>query len=177
MRLAIVLWLLVFAAPASAEIYRCTGPDGEVLFTSDRSECPGQEAHRSTGRVQSLSPASPAPVEDEPRPAAPRRRPAYDAEAEQARAALWKGRKRQAEAQLRQLEARLPVMRKAVGWCNRGDTVYHTDDLGIRRGVPCEVLQEQYAELERAQTELETYLESGLEDECRRAGCLPGWIR
>ncbi len=177
MKLALLLGLLALGAPAGAEIYRCTGPDGELLFTGDPSECPGQEAHRSPGRVQSISPSASAPVEDEPRPAARRRRPAYDAEAEEARAALWQGRKRQAEAQLRQLAERLPVMRKVVGWCNRGDTVYHTDDLGIRRGVPCESLQQQYAELARAQSELESYLESGLEDECRRAGCLPGWIR
>ena len=30
---------------------------------------------------------------------------------------------------------------------------------------------------ERRLAELDAYLEQGLAEECRRAGCLPGWIR
>jgi len=167
-------------APAGAEIYRCKGPDGKVLFTGDASQCPGQAAHKTKGQIQSMGSTNtdaPAALEERPRSAAPPRRPRYDNTAEEAQAAVWRARKQEAQARLASVSKRLPGVRKAAGWCNRGDNVYATDELGIRRDIPCESINDDVRELEKAQAELTDYLDEGLEEECRKAGCLPGWIR
>ena len=31
------------AAPAQAELFRCTGPDGKTIFTDKKDACPGAE--------------------------------------------------------------------------------------------------------------------------------------
>ncbi len=167
-------------SPAGAEIYKCKGPDGNVLFTGDASQCPGQAAHKSKGQIQSMGSTNtdaPAALEDRPRSAAPPRRRIYDNTADEAQAAVWKARKQEARSQLAAVSKRLPGVRKAAGWCNRGDNVYATDDLGIRRDIPCKSINDDVKKLEKAQAELTYYLEEGLEEECRKAGCLPGWIR
>lgn len=160
--------LVVQTGSAGAEIYRCVGSDGEVRFTGDASQCPGATKHEPKARIQSVAPS--------PRSSAPRP-PARPAATDGADAARWLGKKRQAEQQLQHVEARLPAMRKAAGWCNRGMGLYTSDDLGRRRTVKCTDVQEEYARLEQSQAELTRYLAEGLEEECRRAGCLPGWIR
>ena len=43
---------------ARTEIYKCVGPDGETLFTSDLSQCPGAERHESSGRLETVSGSS-----------------------------------------------------------------------------------------------------------------------
>ncbi|MEN8162353.1 MAG: hypothetical protein ABFS41_19940, partial [Myxococcota bacterium] len=60
---------------------------------------------------------------------------------------------------------------------NRGHEVWATDRDGLKRGVDCNDAKRQEAQLRRATQQLEHYLAEGLEDECRRSGCLPGWIR
>lgn len=162
----LLLGLVALAAPADAEIYRCTGPDGNLRFTGDASECPGAKKHEPKRKIQKL-------------PSAPTRRspPARAAVTEEADAARWRGKKQQAEQQLAWLEARLPGMRKATTWCNRGDTLYRTDDLGRRSTVKCKDVIVEYQRLEQARAKAAHYLSEGLEEECRRSGCLPGWIR
>ncbi|MAE95349.1 MAG: hypothetical protein CL910_11865 [Deltaproteobacteria bacterium] len=175
-------WLLplvvavLLALPASGEIYRCMGADGKVLFTGDRSQCPGQAAHEPKAHIQNV-PRQQALEAPPSHPVVSARRSSYDPAAEEAEAARWRARKSESESQLRKVDARLPSLRKAVGWCNRGDSVYSTDDLGIRRGISCDDLKAQYEELENLAQQLRSYLEGGLEEECRRAGCLPGWVR
>jgi chloramphenicol 3-O-phosphotransferase len=68
-------------------------------------------------------------------------------------------------------------MRRAVGWCNRGHAVFTEDELGIRRSYDCKDVHNEYEQVKARMEGLRLYLEEGLEDECRRAGCLPGWIR
>jgi hypothetical protein len=43
--------------------------------------------------------------------------------------------------------------------------------------VKCNELSTRLAELDGEESRLREYLASGLEEECRRAGCEPGWIR
>jgi len=81
---ALALGLVLGAAPAAAEMYRCTGPGGEVLFTSDPSQCPGAETHEPEGAVQRHE-ATQAPPAASRHPRAER----AAAEAERARAARW----------------------------------------------------------------------------------------
>jgi hypothetical protein len=91
--------------------------------------------------------------------------------------AIWRGKKLRAEAELRDLEGRLESVRKAAGWCNRGHDLYIEDETGIRRGYDCRKVHNEHEEVKARMAGLRLYLDEGLEDECRRAGCLPGWIR
>jgi hypothetical protein len=157
---------------ARTEIYKCVGADGKTLFTSDRSQCPGAERHESRGRVE------PVPTRSRPsvrRPPASRRGQAIGGA--EGNKALWGGKKLQAETELRDLELRLEYVRRAAGWCNRGHTLYSEDDNGIRSGYDCRNVQNEYQEVKARLAGLRLYLDEGLEEECRRAGCLPGWIR
>ncbi|MCP5071564.1 MAG: DUF4124 domain-containing protein [bacterium] len=169
---AMLLWVgVALAIPAGAEIYRCTGPDGQVRFTGDASQCPGAKEHESKAKVQTYSSTAAQP--SQPPPAA-RTRAGLT---EDANAAVWRSKKLQAEQQLAELEARLPGLHRATGWCNRGNVLYRTDDLGRRQTIDCKEVQEEYQRLEQTRDEVAEYLAEGLEEQCRRSNCLPGWIR
>jgi hypothetical protein len=176
MRTAVGLLAVILLVPAAgrAELYKCRGPDGKTLFTSDRSQCPGAEAHQPSGSLQ-RSGASAAPA---PRPAAAARpaarRAAPDDEIE---AQAWRAKRERAEAELGAVEARIARMHEVAGWCNRGHAVYAEDADGLRHDVDCDEVDAAERELRREQKRLAAYLAEGLEEECRRAGCLPGWLR
>ena len=170
--LLIVAGLWLAPSAASAELYKCRGPDGKTLFTSDRSQCPGASAHEPSGRVQR---SAPSPAAAPARPAArAARAPGVDDEAE---AQVWRAKRRGAEAALRQTESQLETLRQVAGWCNRGAEVWAEDQDGLRHGVDCEDVDAQEAAVRGEQKRLKEYLAEGLEEECRRAGCLPGWLR
>ena len=44
--------LLVFAAPAAADLLRCKGPDGKVIYTDKADVCPGADPFEPTGVIQ-----------------------------------------------------------------------------------------------------------------------------
>ena len=174
-------WMCAFAAalclaPAAgrAELYECRGADGKTLFTSDHSQCPGAAVHEPTGHVQRTqsggAPSAPAA------PAAALRPPAHGA-GDEAEAQAWRAKRKNAEAALKQTETKLDTLRGAAAWCNRGHEVWARDQDGLRHGLDCKDIDSAQATLEREHQRLEEYLDGGLEDECRRAGCLPGWIR
>jgi hypothetical protein len=170
-------WLLAIfvlvPAAGRAELYKCRGPDGKTLFTSDRSQCPGAEAHEPTGSLQRTGPAPSARTAPAARPAA---RPA-EAVADEAEAQTWRAKRLRAEASLREAEAQLATLHEVAGWCNRGHLVYAEDEDGLHHGVDCDQVDEQERSLRREHKKLKDYLDEGLEEECRRAGCLPGWLR
>jgi hypothetical protein len=158
--------------PARTEIYKCVGADGKTLFTSDSSQCPGAERHEPTGRLEKVPGQSRSSVQ---RP--PARLGSHGTASPAGNEALWRGKKLRAEAELRELEGRVEYVRRAVVWCNRGHALYSEDETGIRRGYDCRNVHDEFAEIEGRLAELRVYLDEGLEEECRRAGCLPGWIR
>lgn len=171
-------WLLalgVALAPvlAAAELYKCPGPDGRTLYTSDRSQCPGAAAHQPRGNVQRSESPLAAPAALRPRKA-PAPEPAL---ADEAEAQVWRAKRRDAEASLRETEARLATLQEVAGWCNRGHEVWAEDADGLRRDVDCDEVDDAHRTLSREKRRLEAYLADGLEEECRRAGCLPGWVR
>jgi hypothetical protein len=169
--LALAVGLGLAAGAARAELYKCLGPDGKTLYTSDRSQCPGAEAHQPTGHVQRAGSAT-APLAT---PSAAR--PAHGGADDEVEAAAWRARRTNAEAELKQTEARLATLHEAAGWCNRGLEVYAEDRDGLRNGVDCKDIDANERALRKEQKRLEDYLAEGLEEECRRAGCLPGWLR
>jgi hypothetical protein len=165
--LALVAW-----EPARTEIYKCVGADGKTLFTSDHSQCPGAERHESTGRLETV-PTQPRPSVRRP----PARLRGRTIESVAGSEALWRGKKLRAETEMRDVEGRLEHVRRAVGWCNRGHDLYTEDETGIRRGYDCRSVQNEYEQVKARLAGLRLYLDEGLEEECRRSGCLPGWIR
>jgi hypothetical protein len=182
---ALAFAALVFvAAPAAAEIFACTGPNGEKFFTSDKGACPRAERHAPSRDVQRMQDGSPAPAPGgdaaapagaQPAPAAPRAEEAPSGE--EAQAAVWRRKRADAEQELRDLERNFDEYQEIVKWCNRGGDLYLEDKVGVRKDYDCDDAQESYEKISKRVGELRTYLAGGLEDECRRAGCLPGWIR
>jgi len=169
--LALLCALCLVSGRAQAETYACRSASGELLFTSDPTRCPGAPVHEPRTRVQRVAPprrrpsAAPAPPLEE------------RAGLEEADAAFWREKKRQSQATLRALRQQLPEAERVVRLCNRGNDLYIEDEDGLRRPYSCERVRAEVATLRREVARLEAYLADGLEEECRRAGCLPGWIR
>jgi len=165
--------LLIFAASADAGIYRCTGPDGKTTFTSDPNACPGAKPHVLKKQVQKVLEAhDDNSRRRRPRPAARRTPPGGDGIEK-----MWRRKRPTAVKELAQAEKRLVRMKNVVKACNRGGQWYATDESGIRSHVSCDELKSQFVEAQQKRDSLVSYLDEGLEDECRRAGCQPGWIR
>ena len=174
MRNATIVLVVSFglASPAFGEIYKCQGPDGKTLYTTDRSQCPGSDAHDLKGQVQSVDSSASAP----PRRSLPAAR--GDADSEAIQRASWQAKKRNAEATLAEERERLRYLERMVTACNRGADLYVEDeDTGIRHGYSCDNVKAERVESAGLIQRAESFLAEGLEDECRRAGCLPGWIR
>jgi hypothetical protein len=162
-------------SPASADLYRCTTPDGRTVYTDNRAACPGAEKHEPRGKVQtlrteeSLEPAAPAPRA--------RDSSVRQIENERAQKAHWQQKKRMKEEELRALQERHAQLEQYVTACNRGSEIISRDETGIKFRVSCDRIRKEYQEAETLQESIREYLETGLERECRQAGCLPGWIR
>jgi hypothetical protein len=173
---------LAAAGEARAGVYKCKGPDGKTLYTSDQSQCPGADEHAIRGTVQTV-PGNPgrggrSTTPDASRPPTPPARSARGVAAQdEALAAEWRQKRPQARQSLEAVTGRLEYVRRAIVLCNRGGSLYTQGETGIRGDYSCERVRDEFAELERAESELRAYLEGGLEEECRRSGCLPGWIR
>ena len=161
--------------PASADLYRCTGPDGRTIYTDNRATCPGAEKHEPQGKVQTI----PTEESSEPAARAPSTRSswAHQLESERAQKEHWQQKKRMKEEELRQLQERHAQLTKYVTACNRGMEIISRDETGIKYRVPCDEIRNEYQEAEALQEPIREYLETGMERECRQAGCLPGWIR
>jgi len=163
------------SGPASAEFYRCTGPDGRIVYTDNRATCPGAEEHEPRGEIQTIR------TDEGPEPAA--RAPStqdssvLQAESERAQKEHWQQKKRMKEEELRALRERHAQLAKYVTGCNRGMEIISRDETGIKYRVSCDEIRKEYQQAEALQEPIREYLETGLERECRQAGCLPGWIR
>lgn len=178
-RIAVAVWLGVAlgSAGARAELFRCAGPDGRMVYTDDKSVCPQAKPYQPDGVVHGVDPSpQPEPAAAEGRPArAALRGRAQDAEAGEAQ--VWRERKRAKEDELRQVAAQRDRLHGYVAWCNRGGQVITRDEAGIKQNVRCNELNDRLAALDEREEQIRDYLENGLAEECRRAGCLPGWIR
>jgi uncharacterized protein DUF4124 len=166
---ALLFTLALTGSAAHAELFRCTGPDGKTIFTDQKHTCPGAEPSEPAGVVHRAETPQNAP-------AAPSRDlHAPDVESE---AAQWKQKKRDAELQLEQLHTRREWLDRVADNCNRpGRYVVKRDDAGIKQMANCSELKRELVEVETQEAAARDYLASGLAEECRRAGCLPGWVR
>jgi hypothetical protein len=170
--------LVLSGTGARAELFRCTGPDGKTIFTDQKNTCPGAEPSEPTGvvhRAETPESHQSAPDPGTSAPAALSRDP-HAADASEA--AQWKQKKRDAEQQVAKLQAQREAMDRFVSHCNRpGRYVKTRDDAGIQQVVSCSELKRQFDALESQEVAARNYLATGLPEECRRAGCLPGWLR
>jgi len=166
------LAVTLIAGAAQADVYRCLGADGSERFTASEADCKGWPAERVEAEVQRTPAASNAPPSRSSRSAT---QPGAD----ETEALAWRQKKYQAEQKLARLRQDSSTLEQALAFCNEGGQLRLTDpDTGLNEVVPCETVQREASRALEQRDELEVYLhEGGLEDECRRAGCLPGWIR
>lgn len=171
------LAMVLLAQPATAEIYKCIGPDGKTSYTSDPTQCARAQPHELKREIQVEAPrrggshsARQARTGSGVRPAAP----AGDTSGLEQ---MWRRKREETRTKIAEVERLQKRNQKMVTGCNRGSEWYATDKSGIRRNVSCKRLRRETENLERQRQALNTYLQSGLAEECRRAGCLPGWIR
>jgi uncharacterized protein DUF4124 len=162
------------ATAAHAELFRCTGPDGKTIYTDQKQTCPGAEASEPAGVVHRAP--TPDTHDATSSPAAPSRDP-HAAEAEADAAAEWKQKKLDAEKQLEEVRARRDWIKTYVSYCNRGAYVTTRDDAGLQQVVNCSELKREFHALEAKEAAASAYLDTGLAEECRKSGCLPGWLR
>jgi hypothetical protein len=171
----IVLGIMLVATAstdASAGFYRCESSTGRVTYTDNPAACPSARPHELRGSVQNVLNA---PSPSGSRPPAARRELA--AEVEASAESVWRQRKQQREAELEALEGRAAQLREMVTWCNRGGALVRTDDIGLKHAVSCRGIRSEFETLESKLARLKHYLDEELEEDCRRSGCLPGWIR
>jgi hypothetical protein len=157
-----------------AELLRCTGPDGKVIYTDKKSVCPDAQPFQPTAVLQGIEPQDPSAATERKSRAALREQQADDQAGEEQR---WRELRRAKEDELREVRAEHDHLAGFVAWCNHGGALTVRDDSGMKSSVRCEELRDRMATLTARQAALEDYLERQLPDECRRAGCLPGWIR
>lgn len=178
---SIVLWiavatLLCVASSAQAGIYKCVGPDGRVTFTSDPGSCPNAKPHVLKARVQTVidsSTSEAARARSAARAAAARSGGEGRDELEK----MWRRKRGETQAKLQQVERSWTQLQSMIKGCNRGGEWFRKDEAGIRQHVPCGELQTRRQAIEKERDDLTEYLRIGIEDDCRRAGCIPGWIR
>jgi hypothetical protein len=161
---------------AAADLLRCQGPDGRIVFTDDKSVCPDSQPYQPAATVHEVStPASRDPAAgDASRARAQREK---EDQASSAQAAVWRQRRMDKEDELRRATAEYDYLKSYVAFCNRGNYVFTDDDAGIKTQVSCRDLSARLAALDVRVQGLHDYLDRELPDECRRAGCLPGWLR
>lgn len=171
------LALTLGAGPAAAELYKCTDAAGRVSYTGNPHDCRGRaERHETRREIQDSGTPTPPPARTS-RPRRPRSALAGTVSREEASAAMWQGKRAQAESELRRIEATLPRWERLQTNCNRGADAWTTDEAGVKHKVSCDQITDALERAEAERTRLRAYLGGGLEEECRRAGCLPGWIR
>lgn len=165
--------LALVAGPAPADLYRCQRADGSLFYSDKASACPGRDPHELTGQLQSVPTARPPVARArKAQPASPLEQRLLEAEA-----ARWKQRREDALQQLHEVEQRAAYLNGFTTLCSHGRNVVSEDADGVRSPVRCVDLRTELAALEQRADALRTYVDEGLEEECRQAGCLPGWLR
>ncbi len=170
----LALGLGLAPGPLRAELFRCVQPDGRTIYTDNAASCPNAAKHEPKGRIQNI----PTGLVGAPRPPpAAAQRETIERAARESDAAFWRQKKAHKQAELANLEQRHERLRRYVTWCNRGGELFRRDEAGLRSKVDCRSVDREFEEMSRELEALRAYLASGLEEECRRSGCLPGWIR
>jgi hypothetical protein len=169
-------FVLFAVTSAEAGIYKCVGADGRTTFTSDPASCASAEPYELKARIQKSIDSSKSRALarrlSTGRAASPSGVAPEDGHEE-----MWRRKRGAARQELQNAERQVERAMSMAKGCNRGGEWFRKDASGIRKHVPCEEIKSRVGEAEKMRDDLKRYLASGLEDECRRAGCLPGWVR
>ncbi len=103
--------------------------------------------------------------------------PAAASSVEDGQQVMWQRKRVDAERELGALESGLDDFRQLVSWCNRGGDLTVENEYGLRQEYSCDDARVTYDRMSSRIDELHHYLGGGLDEECRRSGCLPGWVR
>lgn len=174
-----VLWIgLLWAAlaqPALAgELLTYRTPDGSLGITDDPKLVPaGSEILRRDPET----PPRGRPSRDLPATASrsiPAKR-SQDADPDAAEATRWRQKLRKARQEEERAAHALELAERDYRSCRHRENFASSYQAHIPGETACDeapvvAAQQEY---ERAKA----YAEDGIEDECRRAGCLPGWLR
>jgi len=151
-------------------------PDGSVGITDDPKLVPaGAEILRRDPKTPQREPRS---RDADVPPAAHRNLPAQrfsDTDPDAAEATHWRQKLHQARQDEERAAHALELAERDYRSCRRRENLGSSSQTHIPGETSCDE-----APVEAAQREYErakTYAEDGIEDECRRAGCLPGWLR
>jgi hypothetical protein len=159
-----------------AELLQCEGPDGKTIYTDNKALCPDSTPFEPGGTLQ----PGPPPASGSGKGLAGRQQRAADRllrdQAQEGEAARWRDKKGQLEKALAEIQERRSYLASFLAMCNRGGSVVSRDAAGIERPVPCKDIRHEHASLEGDEERAQAALDE-LPEECRRAGCLPGWIR
>ena len=167
---------LALAAPAAAELYLCKGADGGITYTDNPGTCPESETHEPEADLQLIPTESrPAAPSFDPPPSL--RRAAIESAAAESQAQVWRQRMQQKKAELEQVDEQTRALRQYVAHCNRGGELIRRDETGIKHQISCDAVRSEYQTIRTQQAKLRDYVDRGIYEECRRAGCLPGWLR
>jgi len=166
--------LTVVAAPerVSSDLFRCTTTDGKVVFTDREDACPGAASHTVQAEIQTYVP-TPAAVAPRASNAVSRQ----EGRAAASKSGVWREKKVSAEQELGALEEKWDYLERYITHCNRHRTILSEKASGLRYEVSCKNIREEHAEVKARLNQVRMYLNEGLAEACRRAGCLPGWIR
>ncbi|MGH0032825.1 MAG: hypothetical protein ACQGVC_23775 [Myxococcota bacterium] len=177
--------VLLAAVPAGAELLRCMGPDGKMIYTDKKEVCPEAEPFEPKGELQVGSTTGEREQREEAASSsrsrlAERRRRANERmaalEAQQGEEQRWRKKKADLEQEIEKTVARREYLKKFVTNCNRGGIVWARDEAGIKRKVKCSDIKRQFAEIQEKEQHANARL-AELPEECRKAGCHPGWLR
>lgn len=159
------LSLLLGPAPADAALYRWTDDAGNEGFTDDLSRVPD----RFRDRCASVDPSAPANMGEGPRsPSGSIVGTGAVRDRSGRGEAWWRSRARKARAELSGLEAEYDLVlreERSLSGAPAG------------RGAKERAVARKKAKLEQKIAQARQRVESGLPDEARRAGALPGWLR
>jgi hypothetical protein len=168
-----VVWTLASGSPdVRADLYRCQRQDGSVVYTNSQATCPGAPQHEPRAEVQTVESTG-----AHKRQEFPQRLPRTMGALEGEREAHWRRKKLDAERELTQISGQIAELEPFVKICNRGGYLYLQQDNGLKKAVACDSVRADLDALQTQRAKLDSYLDSGLRDECRTAGCLPGWLR
>jgi hypothetical protein len=168
--LAAILTICSVPGLLGAEIFKCTGPDGKMIFTSDAHRCPNAKPHVSKGQVQAVTVTSPAARRS-------LRSSMGGGDTVDGFESMWRDKRGKAERELDNVSPANVRLQSMVVSCARGATWVTKDDAGLKRKLSCDEIRARHAAASQREQELREYLDQGLAEECRKAGCLPGWIR
>jgi hypothetical protein len=187
-------FLVAHAAPAGAgnEVILYRLPDGRLGAADDERFLPPgamvvDRVPKSAPKPRAESPPAavdpsqagegPRAVEGAPAPALSdaERREAEEAAAE----AMWRSKRRQANEELSRATATYRYAEEIRRECERRErTVQVVPGYGMVEKRECSPADLEFiAQATETYEEAKRYAERGIEDECRRASCLPGWIR